>query len=141
MRRGLRPLAGLTRPPRGAVGAVPSQTSAKGERRIQCCESIRRSIEVIERLRPVIAQVEAHDRDLARQWKRAAASMLLNVGEGERKPTAVRGESAIEARSGRQGRQRACLDAALALGYVESVDAGLLDRLDHVRATLVRNVA
>jgi four helix bundle protein len=32
----------------------------------------------------------------------------------------------------------ACIDVALALGYVESVDAGLLDALDKVRATLVR---
>jgi hypothetical protein len=29
---------------------------------------------------------------------------------------------------------------ALAFGYVEEVDAQLLDALDHVRATLVRNV-
>jgi len=35
----------------------------------------------------------------------------------------------------------ACLDAADALGYVNCVDAALLDRLDHVRATLVKNEA
>jgi hypothetical protein len=29
---------------------------------------------------------------------------------------------------------------AVALGYVERVDAGLLDRLDKVRAVLVKNV-
>ncbi len=34
----------------------------------------------------------------------------------------------------------ACLDVADALGYVSRVDATLLDRLDHVRATLVKNV-
>jgi hypothetical protein len=28
----------------------------------------------------------------------------------------------------------------MALGYVEDVDASLLDRLDHVRAVLVKNV-
>jgi hypothetical protein len=28
----------------------------------------------------------------------------------------------------------------VALGYVEGVDAGLLDKLDHVRAVLVKNV-
>jgi hypothetical protein len=32
----------------------------------------------------------------------------------------------------------ACLDVAMTLGYVESVDARLLDALDKVRATLVR---
>ena len=35
----------------------------------------------------------------------------------------------------------ACLDAAMALGYVERVDEALLDRLDHVRAVLAKNVA
>ena len=35
----------------------------------------------------------------------------------------------------------ACIDVAVALGYVESVDAGLLDALDKVRATLVRVLA
>ncbi len=35
----------------------------------------------------------------------------------------------------------ACLDVAAAFGYVENLDAELLDRLDRVRATLVRNVA
>jgi hypothetical protein len=34
----------------------------------------------------------------------------------------------------------ACLDAALALGYVEGVEAGLLERLDEVRAVLAVNV-
>jgi len=34
----------------------------------------------------------------------------------------------------------ACLDVADALGYLSTVDAALLDRLDHVRATLVKNV-
>ena len=34
----------------------------------------------------------------------------------------------------------ACLDVAVALGYVESVDAGLLKRLDEVRAVLAKVV-
>jgi hypothetical protein len=34
----------------------------------------------------------------------------------------------------------ACLDAAIALGYVEEVDAVLLDALDRVRATLAKSV-
>jgi len=32
-----------------------------------------------------------------------------------------------------------CLDAALALGYVDGLDAELLDALDHVKAVLVKN--
>ena len=36
---------------------------------------------VIGGLRPVIGEIESHDRDLARQLRRAAASVALNVGE------------------------------------------------------------
>ena len=39
-------------------------------------------IEVLGLLRPVVTQIEAHDRDLARQLRRAAASVALNVSEG-----------------------------------------------------------
>ena len=35
----------------------------------------------------------------------------------------------------------ACIDVAVALGYVEGVDAALLDALDKVRATLVKVLA
>jgi hypothetical protein len=34
----------------------------------------------------------------------------------------------------------ACLDVALAFGYVDDVDAALLDALDHIRAALFRVV-
>jgi four helix bundle protein len=39
-------------------------------------------IEVLGMLRPVLARIEAHDRDLARQLRRAAASVALNISEG-----------------------------------------------------------
>jgi hypothetical protein len=34
----------------------------------------------------------------------------------------------------------ACLDVAMALGYLEHVDHATLDALDKVRATLVKNI-
>ena len=34
----------------------------------------------------------------------------------------------------------ACIDVAMACGYVEALDEGLLDGLDKVRATLVKIV-
>ena len=33
---------------------------------------------------------------------------------------------------------KACIDVARALGYVEPLDAGVADRIDHVSATLYR---
>ena len=97
------------------------------------------AIEVIERLRPVVAKIEAHDRDLARQLRRAASSVALNISEGSGSRGGTRRERYHNA-LGSARETGACLDVAAAFGYVENLDAGLLDRLDRVRATLVRNV-
>jgi four helix bundle protein len=96
-------------------------------------------IDVLRRLRPVVAQIEAHDRDLARQLRRAASSVALNVSEGSGSRGGTRRERYCNA-LGSARETGACLDVAQALGYLEAVDALLLDGLDKVRATLVKNV-
>ena len=92
---------------------------------------------VIAGLRPVMREIEMHDRDLARQLRRAAASVALNVSEGSGSSGGTRRERYRNA-LGSARETGACLDVALALGYVEHVDARLLDALDKVRATLVK---
>jgi four helix bundle protein len=96
-------------------------------------------IEVLRGLRPVIAEIERHDRDLARQLRRASGSIALNVAEGSGSHGGTRTERYRNA-LGSARETGACLDVADALGYVSAIDATLLDRLDHVRATLVKNV-
>jgi four helix bundle protein len=94
-------------------------------------------LEMLTGLRPVMAQIEAHDRDLGRQLRRAATSVALNMQEGFGSSGGTRRERYRSA-LGSARETGACLDAAVALGYVDSVDAGLLDRLDHVSAVLVK---
>jgi four helix bundle protein len=96
-------------------------------------------LEVLRELPPVVATIELHDRDLARQLRRAATSIALNCSEGSGSSGGTRRERYRNA-LGSARETGACLDAALALGYLEAVDASLLDRLDHVRAVLVKNV-
>jgi four helix bundle protein len=96
-------------------------------------------IEVLGMLRPVLAQIESHDRDLARQLRRAAASVALNLSEGSGSRAGTRRERYHNA-FGSARETDACLDVAEALGYVAGIDAVLRDRLDHVRATLAKNV-
>jgi four helix bundle protein len=96
-------------------------------------------LDVLAALRPVVAAIEAHDRDLARQLRRAATSIALNCSEGSGSHGGTRRERYRNA-LGSARETGACLDAAVALGYVEGVDEELLDKLDHVRAVLVKNV-
>ena len=97
-------------------------------------------IDVLRGLRPVVAQIETHDRDLARQLRRCSSSIALNVSEASGSRGGTRRERYRNA-LGSARETGSCLDVALAFGYVEEVDARLLDALDHVRATLVKNVA
>ena len=96
-------------------------------------------LDVIRALRPIATAIETHDRDLARQLRRAMASVALNVQEGSGSHGGTRRERYRNA-LGSARETGACIDVALALGYVDAVDAGLLDALDRVRATLVKNV-
>ncbi len=97
-------------------------------------------IDALTMLRPVIEQVERSDRDLGNQLRRCAASVALNMAEasgsrgGNRN---VRYRSAL----GSARETTACLDVAVALGYVESVDGALREKLESVRRVLTSVVA
>jgi len=88
-------------------------------------------------LRGPIATIQRHDRDLARQLRRAAARVLLNLAEG----AGLRGGHARErfgTSLGSAMEVRACLDAAEALGYFPGLAGPEADRMDKIIATLWR---
>ena len=95
-------------------------------------------VEVLGMMKPVMEAIAVHDRDLARQLRRAGASVLLNVAEGSGSSGGTRTERYRNA-LGSAREVGACLDLAFAWGYVDSLDAWMLDRLDKVKATLVKN--
>jgi four helix bundle protein len=88
-------------------------------------------------LRPVIACIERSDRDLARQLKRASASVALNTAGSHGGTRTERYRNAL----GSARETGACLDVAEALGYIGRIDESIRDRLDHVRAVLAKNIA
>jgi four helix bundle protein len=94
-------------------------------------------LEMLRMLRPVIKAVERHDRALAGQLRKASASIALNTREGSGSRGGTR-RMRYETASGSTQETGGCLDTALALGYVEVLDADLLDKLDHVGAVLWR---
>ena len=87
----------------------------------------------------VAEQIERRDCDLARQMRRATASVALNLAEGAG-CTAGHKRQRYQTALGSAREVRACVDVARAMRYIERVDAALLDRIDHVTATLVRLV-
>ena len=95
------------------------------------------ALSVIGRLRPVIALIERRDGDLARQLRRALASVALNISEGSY--SRGRNKPALfQVALGSAKESRACLDVAIALGYLEDVEPVVLEELSAVCAVLYR---
>ena len=89
------------------------------------------SLEVIASLCGVITRVQRGDGDLARQLRRAASSIALNVSEGERR----RGKDRLHLfriAAGSAKEVQTALKVARAWGYVDDADIApamqLLDR-------------
>ena len=79
--------------------------------------------------------IERFDSDLARQLRRAAASVPLNIAEG----SGASGGNRRQRHHSALGSARevgACFDVAAAMGYVAPVDAGMRRTLDVVIGTL-----
>jgi len=93
-------------------------------------------IETLKMLSPVMREIGRVDPDLARQMRRAAASIVLNTAEGEGFGD---GNRRLRFRSalGSTKETRACLEVAAALDYAP-IDEVLVDRLDRIAATLFR---
>ena len=135
------PCAALTWSARGAgrAKAFASTREATTRKELIMLRIYTTILDSLRGLRPLVAAIERHDRDLARQLRRAASSIALNVQEGSGSHGGTRRERYRNA-LGSARETGACLDVAMALGYIEEVDAALLDRLDKIRATLVKNV-
>ena len=94
-------------------------------------------LDVVKGLRPVIGEVERKDPDLGRQMRRATCSVALNAAEGMY--SRGRGQSArYHTAMGSMRETLSCIEVGVALGYIDSVEASLLDRIDRIVATLYK---
>ena len=88
------------------------------------------SLDLIRSIRPLVDLLEARDKDLADQIRRAASSVCLNLAEGSRR---AKGDPRrlYSYASGSAMEVKAAIDVAEAWGWVEHVDRPrqLLDRL------------
>jgi four helix bundle protein len=96
------------------------------------------SKQAVRGMRPLVARVQAHDRDLARQMRKAGSSVLLNIAEGWRRLGRDRRQHYLIA-AGSNAEVRAALDVCEALGYLDTESYAEVDALlDRVSAMLYR---
>jgi four helix bundle protein len=94
-------------------------------------------LEVLRMLRPVIAQIEKHDRELGNQLRRASSSVALNMAEASGSSGGTR-NLRYRTALGSAREVGACLDVAVAMGYVDGLDGALVTRLSEVQGVLVK---
>ena len=89
------------------------------------------AVDMIRELRRPIAEIEKADRDLGKQLRRAAASVVLNLGEGSGSTGGTRRERYRNA-LGSLSEVEACLSVAEAFGYISGGTGEVMSRARRV---------
>lgn len=93
------------------------------------------AVEMVRQLREPLGHIEAADRDLGRQLRRAAASVVLNMAEGSGSSGGTRRERYRSALGSLREVEWA-LEVAVAFAYVGEVPAGVASCAARVGAGL-----
>ncbi len=94
-------------------------------------------LELIRSFCAIIAEIERHDSDLARQLRRALTSVPLNIAEGSRSRGKNR-NARYQNAAGSMEESIAAVEAAAALGYLDELPADLVDRSRYVIGVLMK---
>jgi four helix bundle protein len=94
---------------------------------------------MVKDVRPYAERISRFDRDLARQLKKASASVPLNVAEG----SGLRGgrrRQTYDIALGEAKETRSILETAEAVGYVRCIEPHVSARLRQIIGTLINVV-
>jgi four helix bundle protein len=94
-------------------------------------------LDAVRSMRGALATIDKRDPDLARQLRRAASSVVLNLAEGSGSFGRMR-TARYRTALGSARETVACLRVAEAFGYVEPVSNAVMRQLDRIIGTLVR---
>jgi four helix bundle protein len=97
-------------------------------------------LDAIATMRPIALAIERRDADLARQLRRAASSVALNIAEASGSFGGVR-IARYRTALGSARETLACLQTAQAWGYVEAIPDAVVRGIHRVIGTLVRVAA
>jgi four helix bundle protein len=92
---------------------------------------------MLEKLAVDIATIERHDSDLARQLRRAGASVVLNIAEGSYARGGNR-KALYNVALGSAKEVRAALDVARAFHYLSAIDESIAAKLNIICGALFR---
>ncbi len=87
----------------------------------------------------IAEQIEKKDADLARQMRRAVQSVVLNLAEGMGNAAGHKRQR-YQTALGSAHETMACIQVAQVMRIIGKTDNTVLDRIDHVIATLTRLV-
>ena len=97
-------------------------------------------LDAIETIATLVKAIEAHDRDLGNQLKRAAASVALNLAEGSGSTGGNR-MARYRTALGSARETIACLQVAERFRYIPRIPDAVVSKMNRVIGTLVRVTA
>ena len=96
------------------------------------------ALQVVTALAPLVPKIASQDRDLARQLRRAATSIVLNIAEGECSDRGTQ-RARFHSAAGSANETRAAIRVAMAWRYLSAEQGrASLEGLDRVVAMLWR---